>query len=108
MPYAIKSILDGVDFIATTITNASTSSPFTNQGIKNLPPMTNQGIENLPPMTTGQIIIYFFILFVLLYFIMFIGSLVFNMSIVKIFPSVKKVSTIDFFGLYIVSHLLFC
>ena len=39
---------------------------------------------------------------------MYLGGLVFNMSVVKIFPSVKKVSTLDFFGLYIVLHMLFC
>ena len=97
MPYPISSVLDGVDFIATTITNATIKSPF-----------TNQGTENLQDMSSGQYLIYFLILILLLYFIMFIGALVFNISIVKIFPSVKKVSTLDFFGIYIVIHLLVC
>jgi hypothetical protein len=97
MPYPISSVISGANFIATTITNASICAPF-----------TNQGSENLQDMSSGQYLIYFLILILLLYFIMFIGALVFNISIVKIFPSVKKVSTLDFFGLYIVIHLLFC
>ena len=97
MPYNVNSVLSGVNFIATTITNATTKSPF-----------TNQGSENLENMTTGQLILFFFILTLLLYFIMLIGAIIFNISVVKIFPSIKKVSTIDFLGLYIVTHLLFC
>ena len=43
-----------------------------------------------------------------MYLIMLLGTFVFNTSVVKIFPSVKKVSILDFFGLYIVLHLLLC
>lgn len=99
MPYAVDSVLSGVNFIATTITNAT---------IKSTSPFTNQDSEKLENMTTGQLILFFFILTLLLYIIMCLGAIIFNISIVKIFPSVKKVSTIDFFGLYIVTHLLFC
>jgi len=59
-------------------------------------------------ITTGDSFIFFLILILLLYLTMLIGAFVFNTSVVKIFPSVKKVSVLDFFGLYIVLHLLFC
>ena len=59
-------------------------------------------------MNGGQQLLFMFVLFVLIYFTMYLGGMIFNMSVVKIFPSVKKVSTMDFFGLYIVLHLLFC
>ena len=59
-------------------------------------------------MNSGEQLLFIFVLFTLIYFTMYLGGLVFNMSVVKIFPSVKKVSTLDFFGLYIVLHMLFC
>jgi hypothetical protein len=62
----------------------------------------------LEEMSFGQQIVYLFVLFIIIYFVMFIGSLIFNDSVVKIFPGVKKVNTIDFLGLYIVLHILFC
>jgi len=64
--------------------------------------------QNTNEITTGQSVVFFVILMFIIYFTMLIGAFVFNTSIVKIFPSVKKVSVIDFFGLYIVLHLLFC
>jgi hypothetical protein len=66
---------------------------------------TNNTIED---MNSGEQLLFIFVLFTLIYFSMYLGGLVFNMSVVKIFPSVKKVSTLDFFGLYIVIHMLFC
>ena len=68
-------------------------------------PFTNQSIDE---MNGGQQLIYLIIFFVLIYFIMFIGCMIFNSSVVKTFPSVKHISTMDFFGLYIVLHLLLC
>ena len=68
-------------------------------------PFTNYEMQEMSP---GQYILFIFILFMLIYFTMFIGSLIFNISVVKIFPSIKKIDTMDFFGLYIVLHMLFC
>jgi len=80
--------------ISSSIQKALTPSHFANQ--------------NPNEMTLGQIL-YFYVVFALvLYLTMWIGSFVFNTSVVKIFPSVKKVSILDFFGLYIVLHLLMC
>ena len=62
----------------------------------------------LEEMTFGQQLIYFIVLFIIIYFVMFIGSIFFNDSIVRIFPGVKKVNTVEFLTLYIVLHMLFC
>jgi hypothetical protein len=75
---------------------AGSTSPFSNYDM------------NINQMNTDQLILFYFILFILIYFTMFIGSLLFNVTIVKMFPSIKKITTIDFFGLYIVLHMLFC
>ena len=64
--------------------------------------------QNPNEMTLGQTLISFFIFGLTVYLIMWLGSFVFNTSVVKIFPSVKKTSILDFFGLYIVLHLLLC
>jgi hypothetical protein len=73
--------------------------------LTNKSPFSNQSIEE---MNGGQQLLFIFVLFVLIYFTMYLGGMIFNMSVVKIFPSVKQVSTMDFFGLYVVLHLLFC
>jgi hypothetical protein len=73
--------------------------------LTNKSPFSNQSIEE---MNGGQQLLFIFVLFVLIYFTMYLGAMIFNMSVVKIFPSVKQVSTMDFFGLYVVLHLLFC
>ena len=57
---------------------------------------------------TGKIILFYLIFFLLLYLTMMIGAFIFNVSVIKVFPSIKKISTLDFFGLYIVLHMLFC
>ena len=73
---------------------STTKAPFTNNNM-------NESYNN-------QGLLFYIILILLILLIMWIGSFVFNESVVKIFPSTKKVSTLDFFGLYIVTHLLFC
>jgi hypothetical protein len=64
--------------------------------------------NKIQDMNSGQQLLFIFVLFILIYFTMYIGAMIFNISVVKIFPSVKTVSTMDFFGLYIVLHLLLC
>jgi hypothetical protein len=91
--------LNSIINLASTISSTSTS-PFTNNGMV--------GINSMDKMSTGQYILFLLILFFLLYLTMWIGAFVFNTSVVKIFPSTKKVTALDFFGLYIVIHLLFC
>ena len=83
--------------IANNVTNVlSRKSAFTNNN------------ATLEEMTFGQQLVYFIVLFIIIYFVMFIGSIFFNDSIVRIFPGVKKVNTGEFLTLYIVLHILFC
>lgn len=82
--------------VATVIASAGLKSPFSNR--------ENQINE----MNPGEQILFFIVFIFLIYFTMWLGAFIFNSSIVNIFPSVKKVSTLDFLGLYIVIHLLFC
>jgi hypothetical protein len=91
-----NSVLSGLSSLALQANKyISSTSNFSN----------NNGMENMSP---DQGLLFFIIFILLIYFTMYLGAFVFNASIVKIFPSVKKVNTLDFFGLYIVLHLLFC
>ena len=87
----MPNILDGLTFISNQASAYMSPSHFTNKGANN-----EQGF------------LFFIILICLLLLTMWLGASVFNTSVVKTFPSVKKVSTLDFFGLYVVIHLLFC
>jgi hypothetical protein len=71
-------------------------------------PFTNQNIQSVQDMKLGEFILFCIIFFLLLYLTMYLGGLIFNVTIVKILPSVKRVSTLDFFGLYVILHILFC
>ncbi len=66
--------------------------------------------QNVSPdnMSITQWIIFFITFTVLLISVMFLGKIVFNMTIPKIIPSIRKVSTSEFFGLYVILHILFC
>ena len=91
MSLSISALTNATKIVSNTLTNKAA--------------FTNQGVED---MNGGQQLLFIFVLFVLMYFTMFLGSMIFNISVVKIFPSVKQVTTMDFFGLYVVLHLLFC
>jgi hypothetical protein len=58
-------------------------------------------------MTAPQIIVFVFVFLLSLWLLMFIGAYVFNQSIPKIFPMIKKISILEFFGLYLTTHILF-
>ena len=68
-------------------------------------PFTNQGEKE---MTGGQALIYLVIMILLIILINYIGAVLFNMSVVKIMPSIKTIDTFHFFVLNIVLHMLFC
>ena len=90
----LSSIINLASTVQNTLTGNKTS--FTNHGTVDL------------NISAGQSFLFFVILIITMYLIMLLGTFVFNTSVVKIFPSVKKVSILDFFGLYIVLHLLLC
>ena len=69
-------------------------------------PFTNQ--TNIQDLTPGQYILFVIILVLLIILVNYIGSILFNMSVVKIMPSVKPIDTLHFFVLNIVLHMLFC
>jgi hypothetical protein len=89
--------ISSIQNIANNVSNVlSGKSAFTNNN------------ATLEEMTFGQQLVYFIVLLSIIYFVMFIGSILFNESIVRIFPGVKKINYQDFFNLYIVLHILFC
>lgn len=56
-----------------------------------------------------QMLLSVIIFIILLTFVMWVGAYIFNHSVVKVMPSIlKKISVLDFLGLYIVTHILFC
>ena len=59
-------------------------------------------------MSFGQWCIFTIVFLTLLFILMFLGTMIFNLTIPKIVPSIQKVKTIDFFGLYVILHILFC
>ena len=94
----LPSILGGLGGLGTLALKANTMilpSKFSNKN----------SIDN---MDADQGILFFIILIILIYLTMWIGAFIFNMTVIKIFPSTKKVTTLDFFGLYIVIKILFC
>ena len=90
--------------VASFITNSltGTSNGFMNHDL------LHKGYLPLSTMTTGDWILFTIIYLMLLFLIMWAGSYIFNDSVVKIMPFIKKTTPFDFFGLYIVLHLLFC
>jgi hypothetical protein len=69
-------------------------------------PFTNQ--KTIQDLTPGQYVLFIIILILLIILVNYIGSVLFNMSVVKIMPSIKPVDTLHFFILNIVLHMLFC
>jgi hypothetical protein len=59
-------------------------------------------------MDAGQFLLFVITFLIVLYIFMLLGAFIFNNSVVKVMPSIKRVSVMDFFGLYIVLHILFC
>ena len=82
---------------ASYVSNAMTKSPF-----------QNAGVMPVGSMTLGQFILFVIIYLALLYLIMWVGAFIFNASVVKVVPALKKASVLDFFGVYIISQMLFC
>jgi hypothetical protein len=63
---------------------------------------------NQDKMTFSQWVIFVTTFLLLLFILMFLGTKVFNLTIPKIIPSIRKVTTSEFFGLYVILHILFC
>ena len=63
---------------------------------------------NQDKMTFSQWVIFVAVFLLLLFILMFLGTIIFNSTIPKIIPSIRKVTTSEFFGLYVILHILFC
>jgi hypothetical protein len=82
---------------------AAIPTSISKQGFANVMSINND-INNM----TGSQLLTFIIVFTLcVWLLMFLGAWIFNTSIPNIIPSVRKVSVVDFFGLYIICHILF-
>jgi hypothetical protein len=62
---------------------------------------------NVSDMSFGQFIVFSVVLVIMILIIVWVGSYIFNHSVVNVIPCVKPVSILDFFGLYIITHMLF-
>ena len=62
------------------------------------------GIAN---MSGGQLLTFVIVFILSVLLLMFLGAWVFNTSIPQIIPGIKKITMLEFFGLYIVCHILF-
>ena len=100
MALSVDMLLNAANIVTTATTAVTKQAAFTNQGMQG-----NQGVQD---MNFGQFMLFCLIFFILLYLTMYLGSLIFNVTIVKMFPTIKRVSTLDFFGLYVILHILFC
>lgn len=59
-------------------------------------------------LTFNQWVVFIVVFLLLLFILMFLGTIVFNLTIPNIVPSIRKVKTSEFFGLYVILHILFC
>ena len=58
-------------------------------------------------MSGGQMFTFIIVFVLSVWLLMFLGAWVFNTSIPRIIPGIKKITMLEFFGLYIVCHILF-
>jgi hypothetical protein len=64
--------------------------------------------SNYDNMSFNDFLLFFITYTILLFIIIVLGTIIFNMIIPKIFTNIRKLSFIEFFGLYVISHILFC
>ena len=63
--------------------------------------------DDMVNLSSGQMIIFIIVFALSVWLLMFLGGWVFNTSIPRFIPAVRKITTLEFFGLYIVCHILF-
>ena len=62
---------------------------------------------NIDSMSSGQLLTFVIVFALSVWLLMFLGAWIFNTSIPRFIPGVKKITVLEFFGLYIVCHILF-
>lgn len=75
------------------------------QGFENVPSITQ--MPDIASMSTGQVVTFVLVFLLSIWILMGLGAWVFNTTIPKIIPSIGKITVMQFFGLYIVTHILF-
>lgn len=63
--------------------------------------------KDIVNMTSGQLLTFILVFVLSVWLLMLIGAWIFNSSIPRIIPSVRKITVLEFFGLYLVCHILF-
>lgn len=81
----------------------SIKQPFANVN----PNYTNNLAIDIYSMSGGELLTFIIVFALSVWLLMFLGSWIFNTSIPRIIPGIKKISVIEFFGLYIICHILF-
>ena len=72
-------------------------------------PFTDVSELNYSQVLSIVMLLTLIIYIILITLYMMIGTYVFNHSVINVMPSIlKKISVLDFLGLYIVIHILFC
>jgi len=69
--------------------------------------MNSQKNVDLSTMSTGQLITFIVVFLLSVWILMFLGEWIYNTNIPKIVPNLGKISTMNFFGIYVLTHILF-
>lgn len=64
------------------------------------------GSQSLDTMSGAQAVVFVMVYLLALLIVMALGAFLFNNIVVKIFSSARKVSVLEFFGLYVVLQIL--
>lgn len=93
------SLISAISSVAAAIPSGS------KQGFANVISMSND--KDIVNMTSGQLLTFILVFVLSVWLLMLIGAWIFNSSIPRIIPSVRKITVLEFFGLYLVCHILF-
>jgi hypothetical protein len=78
------------------------------QPFANVHPNYNNDLAiGIASMSGGQLLTFIIVFVLSVWLLMFLGAWVFNTSIPQIIPGIKKITMLEFFGLYIICHILF-
>lgn len=78
------------------------------QSFANINPNYNTDLAiDITNMSFSELLTFIIVFTLSVWLLMFLGAWVFNTSIPQIIPNIKKITVIQFFGLYIVCHILF-
>lgn len=96
------SLVSALSKLATVIPGGKLiKQPFVNVNL-------NNNLANDITHMSGRELLTFIIVFALsVWLLMFLGAWIFNTSIPRFIPGIKKITVLEFFGLYIVCHILF-